>query len=56
MLKNNGFLKMEMTFKNGDGSKMENGIGKIIDVKNFMGLIVWKWIFDDFSFKKFHYV
>ena len=24
---------MEMTFKNGDGSKMENGIRKTIDVK-----------------------
>ena len=28
---------MEMTFKNGDGSKMENGIGKTIDVNILWG-------------------
>ena len=37
---------MEMTFKNGDGSKMENGIRKTIDVKILWGSL-WKWIFDD---------
>ena len=46
LLKNEGFLKMEMTFKNGDGSKMENGIRKTIDVKILWGSL-WKWIFDD---------
>ena len=33
IVKNEGLLKMEMAFKNGDGSKMENGIRKTIDVK-----------------------
>ena len=37
IVKNEGLLKMEMAFKNGDGSKMENGIRKTIDVKILWG-------------------